>query len=298
MKSCSEYVKNLSGGDLQIAELLEKMQGAFVVGDDDIKELYPARARNTHKGSYGSAFIIAGSEKYLGAAALSVSAALRSGCGYVYALVPQNLKYALAVRYPQCIYCDRPDLSASAIAVGMGLGNDENTYKLICSLLEGYKGKLIIDADGLNALATYGKEALRHTGAQVLITPHMGEMARLCNVKTEDVCAQPLNVAMDFAREYGVCVHLKSAVCLTCGEEGVFVTARGNTALAKAGSGDMLSGLICGNAARGLSLAEAALCSQYVLGVSAEICAKNTYEGGVTADEIIKNIPVAVRSLT
>ncbi len=298
MKSCSEYVKSLSGEDMQIAELLEKMHGAYVVDEGDIKECYPARARNTHKGSYGSACVIAGSEKYLGAAALSVSASLRSGCGYVYALVPQNLKYALAVRYPQCIYCDGPEFSASAIAVGMGLGNDEHTYNLICSLLESYKGKLIIDADGLNALATYGKDVLKHTGAQVLITPHMGEMARLCNVKTEETYAQPLNIATDFAREYGVCVHLKSAVSLTCGEEGAFVTVRGNTALAKAGSGDMLSGLICGNAARGISLAKAAVCSQYVLGVSAELCVKNMYEGGVTADEIIKNIPVAVRNLT
>ncbi|MGN0805730.1 MAG: NAD(P)H-hydrate dehydratase [Candidatus Coproplasma sp.] len=271
---------------------------AEIAEEEDIKKFFPKRLSNTHKGSYGSACVIAGSSWYLGASALAVSSALRTGCGYLYAVVPEEIKPSLAALYPQCIYCDKPYLNADAIAVGMGLGCSEKTYALVCDLLNGYKGKLIIDADGLNSLAKYGLQPLLNTCAQVLLTPHIGEMSRLCGMTADEVIADPVGIARRFAEEYSLTVHLKSASCITCDKDGSVITRRGNTALAKAGSGDMLAGLICGNAARGLKLFDAAVCSQYVLGCAAELSAKMFSDYASTSKEIIKNISFAVKRLT
>lgn len=271
---------------------------AVIYEEGDIKQFYPNRKRNTHKGSYGTACIIAGSSEYLGTSALAISTALKSGCGYVYAVVPEEIKFNLAVKYPQCIYAEQANLNAQAIAIGMGLGCNENTYEKVCNLLKNYKGKLIIDADGLNSLAKYGLQPLKETGAQVLLTPHVGEMARLCQMTKQDVIADPIGAAQRFAKEYNLTVHLKSAVCITCNKERCVITYRGSCALAKAGSGDMLAGLICGNSARGLSLFEAAVCSQYVLGYSAELCSQKYSDYATTAKEIEENISFAVKRLT
>lgn len=271
---------------------------ALLAEVQDIKSYYPTRLRNTHKGSYGSACVVAGSSQYLGASALAVSTALKSGCGYVYAVVPNQIKCQLAVNYPQCIYCETPNLSADAIAIGMGLGCNENTYNLVCQLLKDYSGKLIIDADGLNSLAKFGLQVLKQTKAQVLLTPHIGEMSRLCGLSKAEVIADPIGVAKRFALDFGVTVHLKSAVCVTSDKDRTIITSRGSSALAKAGSGDMLSGLICGNAARGLSLADAAVCSQFILGCAAELSSQKYSSYATTAKEIEENISFAVKRLT
>ncbi|MGN1104014.1 MAG: NAD(P)H-hydrate dehydratase, partial [Candidatus Coproplasma sp.] len=271
---------------------------ALLVQEQYIKLFFRNRRRNTHKGSYGTACIIAGSSQYLGASVLAISTALKSGCGYVYAVVPEEIKYNLAVHFPQCIYSDTPDLNADAIAIGMGLGCNEGTYEKVCNLLKNYKGKLIIDADGLNSLAKYGLQPLKETEAQVLLTPHVGEMARLCGITKQEVIADPIGVSKRFASEYGLTVHLKSAVSVTSDSEKSVITHLGSTALAKAGSGDMLSGLICGNAARGLSLFDSAVCSQYVLGGAAEICSERYSDYATTAKDIEENISFFVKRLT
>lgn len=271
---------------------------ALLLQEQDVKQFFPKRRRNTHKGNYGTACLIAGSNEYLGASALSLSTALKTGCGYVYAVVPEELKYCLAVSYPQCIYSDTPNLNAGAIAIGMGSGCSESTYEKVCNLLKNYNGKLIIDADGLNSLAKYGLQPLKTAKAQVLLTPHVGEMARLCGTTVQEVTADPIGVAKRFAEEYGLTVHLKSAVCVTSDGKRSVITHRGSTALAKAGSGDMLVGLVCGNAARGLSLFDSAVCSQYILGCAAELSSQKYSDYATTAKEIVENIAFAVKRLT
>ena len=272
-------------------------KGIQAAEDSDISQFYKPRKRNTNKGDYGRACIVAGSENYLGAAVLSVSAALRSGCGYTVAVVPEQLKYNMAVAYPQCIYSDQPTSDANAMVIGMGLGCNEQTYEKVCALLSGYKGKLIIDADGLNSLAKFGKEVLKNSKAKVLITPHIGEMVRLTGKTKQEILSDPVGVAQSFAAEYNITVHLKNAVSITTDGKKTVLTTRGGAALAKAGSGDLLSGLICGNAARGLNLFDAAVCSQYILGVSAEICSEEFGDGQVVASQLIDAIPVAVKGL-
>lgn len=277
---------------------INKSDYIYILQNKDISKFFPPRERNTHKGSYGTACIIAGSERYLGAPFMAVSSALRSGCGYVYAVVLDTVKSALVAAYPQSICCDAPFLKANAIAVGMGMDCTQKTYDTVKDLILNYDGKLIIDADGLNALAKFGKDILKRAKCKILLTPHVGEMSRLAGISADEVLSDAVGVAKSFAAEYNVCVHLKNAVSVTLDGSCAYVSTRGNSALAKAGSGDILSGLICGNAARGLTLKDAAACSQYVLGMTAEICAEQYGEYSLTAKEITDNLYIAIKRLT
>ena len=271
---------------------------AYAAEEKDIAAFYPPRRRNCHKGDFGKACIVAGSEEYLGAAALALSSAVRSGCGYIYAVVPESMKALLAAKFPQCIFRGEPELSADCIAVGMGMGCNQHTYALIKGILSSYKGKVVIDADGLNSIAEFGKDILKQTKAKILLTPHVGEMARLTGLKKEEIVRDPIGVAKAFAAEYNVTVHLKNAVSVTADFKKATVTSRGSAALAQAGSGDILSGLIAGNAARGLTLHNAAVCSQYILGMSGEICSEQYTDEATTAKELAENICTAIKHLT
>lgn len=266
--------------------------------EEDIKALFPVRKRNSNKGTYGVACLVAGSEKYPGAAALGVAAALRSGCGYVSCAVPEQIKWSLFPVYPQAIYCSEPDLSAECIAIGMGMGATAETYEKVCRLLESYQGKLIIDADGINSLAQFGADVLKGAKCKVLLTPHVKEFSRISGISVKNILADPVEAAQSFAKQYNVAVHLKNAVSITADGTKCVLSLKGNSALAKAGSGDMLSGLICGNAARGLDLVQAAVCSQYVLGICAQECSEKYGEYGVTASDILNNLYSSVKYLT
>lgn len=266
--------------------------------EEDVKALFPARKRNSNKGTYGKACVVAGSEDFPGAAALSVAAALKSGCGYVLANVPEQVKWGLFPVYPQATYPTEPDLAADSIAIGMGMGNTRETYDKVCYLLENYHGKLIIDADGINALAQFGPNVLKSAKCKVLITPHVKEFARISGYTLKNITTIPVESAQKFAAEYNVAVHLKNSVSVTADGERCVLSLTGNSALAKAGSGDMLSGLICGGAARGLDLVQAAVSAQYVLGTTADICSEEAGEYSVTATDILNNLHLAVKRLT
>ena len=273
--------------------------GEYNVYESDVKAFYPERARNTHKGTYGSACIVAGSVRYIGAAALSAEAALKSGCGYVKLTCSEYVKLALAAKYPQVIFLDEPDLNSQAIAIGMGCGVNKELYILTERLLSEYTGTLIIDADGLNSIAEYGLALLEtERKCRVLLTPHVKEFSRLAGIEVNEILKRPIEYSRNFANDYGITLLLKGADSIITDGKRTKINTRGSTALAKGGSGDMLSGYICGTSARGLEPFESALCSAYTLGVSAEISSKAKTDYCVTAKDILKNIHKAVKLLT
>lgn len=275
-------------------------QGDYVeiYSDGDARAFFPKRARNSHKGTYGTANIVCGSNKYIGAAALAVNAALQSGCGYVKLTAENAVKTALAPTFPQTVFLDDPDLSADCIAIGSGCGISEDLYGRIRFLLENYKGCLVIDADGLNALSAYGVDILKGAACSVVLTPHIKEFSRLASMPVDRILADPVGIARSFSKEYGVTLVLKSASTVICGGDRTLLNISGNTALSKGGSGDMLCGFMCGSIARGLSPFEGAACAAYVLGLSAEITAREVTEYCAKADDIIKNLFCAVKRLT
>jgi NAD(P)H-hydrate epimerase len=271
---------------------------AQIFEEGDVKNLFPKRKSNTHKGSFGKANIIAGSAEYIGAAALSTEAAMRSGCGYVYLTCCKDVKLALSPVLPQIIYTDSHNLDCEAIAIGMGCGNSREVYDEVCYLLQNYAGKLIIDADGLNSLAEYGIGVLDNKKCSVLITPHVKEFSRLSGLSVKDIQNNFVECAQNFAKEHKITVLLKSASSVITDGETTYINISGNSALAKAGSGDMLSGIICGSAARGLNLLQAATVSAYLLGASAYDCSKELTEYCTTAQDILKQLPHTLKYLT
>lgn len=264
----------------------------------DMPRFYKKRRRNTHKGTYGSANIVAGAEKYAGASVLSLKAALRSGCGYIKLTSDEKLKYALLSKFPQVIFIEQPDLTSDCIAIGMGGGVSERFYGNIAYLIKNYSGKLVIDADGLNSLAKCGVEILKDKNCEIVITPHIKEFSRLTGKTAESVMRDPVGEARNFAREYGVTVLLKSAASVICGGDKTAINVRGTTALSKGGSGDMLSGFLCGCLARGMSAFDGALCAAETLGLAAEIVSAEKTDYCATANDIIKNLHFSVMRLT
>ena len=269
-----------------------------IFDDSDIKNFYPKRKRNSHKGTFGTAQIIAGSKRYVGAAVLAAESALKSGCGYVKLNTYPQDTAALAAKLPQVIYSDDIDYSANCIAVGPGCGVSEALYNTISSLLNSYKGALIIDADGLNAVSEYGVSVLTDKMCEVVLTPHIKEFSRLSGLDVAEILSDPVMHARHFANKHQVTVLLKSATSILTDGEKVFLLHKGNSALAKGGSGDMLTGYACGTAARGVDGFNAVAVAAYTLGLAAEICAADRTEYCVTSKDLIKNLHLAVRSLT
>ncbi len=289
---CGEIIKK------DIGIICNSTNCIVTYSDDDIKLFYPVRKRNSHKGTYGSANIVAGCDKYIGAAALASEAALKSGCGYLKLTTSDKVKLALAAKYPQVIFLEDPDLSSQAIAIGMGCGIGEKLYDTINSLLQDFGGKLIIDADGLNTLSRYGVDILKNKKCSVILTPHIKEFSRLTGKSVKEILNDPVTISQQFAENYGVTLLLKSASSIITDGRKTVINTRGSTALSKGGSGDMLSGYICGCAARGLGAFDAAVCGAYTMGLSAELSSKENTDYCATAKDILKNLHLAVRRLT
>ncbi|MCD8306828.1 MAG: NAD(P)H-hydrate dehydratase [Clostridia bacterium] len=264
----------------------------------DIKAFFPQRKHNSHKGTYGTACLVVGSDKYLGAAALATAGALRSGCGYTKVATSKAVREAIVGRLPQAIYLDDIDLLSKCILVGCGCGVSKDLYAIICNLLATYKGTLVIDADGLNSLAMFGTEPLKKAVCQVVVTPHVKEFARLFGM--DDTFAadfNPVRQARSFADAYGCTVLLKSSSSVITDGMRTAVNATGNSALSKGGSGDMLAGFIAGSIARGLSAYDACVAGSYIMGRAAEIASERWTEYCVTARDVERAIPRAIQGL-
>ena len=269
-----------------------------IIQNCDIAKFYPQRKRNTNKGDYGSANIIAGSDKYIGAAALAVEAALKSGCGYVKLTTTEKVKLALAAKYSQVIYLNDFDLNSQAVALGMGCGVSEKLYAAIKFLVKNYSGVLLIDADGLNTLSEFGSNIIKDSASRIILTPHPKEFSRLTGKSVNEILKNPVELARGFAKQFGVIVLLKGAASIITDGNKTAINMSGTTALAKGGSGDMLSGYIAGCVARGLSPFDAVICSAHTMGISAEISSQQKTDYCATARDILNNLHFAVKYLT
>jgi NAD(P)H-hydrate epimerase len=228
----------------------------------DAAELFPPRAADAHKGTFGYIALIGGSLRYSGAVRLAnlAACAMRAGAGVTRlcapkslcaAIVPQILEstlFPLSDREGDFLFREdefREALKGTrAAAFGMGIGHTEETEKAVRFLLDNYEGTLILDADGLNALAAIGPAILKDAAGRVLLTPHPGEFSRLSGLGIPEIQADPAGAAEAFARANRVTVLLKGPVtAVTDGAETLRVD-RGCPGMATAGSGDVLSGIL------------------------------------------------------
>ena len=285
--------------------LKEEENYATVIEREAVVACLPKRKRNSNKGTYGRAAIVAGSLEYTGAAYLAAAACLRSGAGYVTLFLPDELLPAFYLKLPEVLLKSTNEggryafnvekmsqLTAyDSIAYGMGMGISEEVSQGAAWLLANYEGRLILDADALNSLACYGKEGLtslfKTKKCDVLLTPHLKEFARLSGMETDALCACGLSQPKAFASVLGVNVLLKNAVSVLSDGENIAVNVSGCSGQAKAGSGDVLSGLIAGLCATGLSTYEGGMVGSYLAGKAAELAAEEIGEYALTASDVI-----------
>lgn len=266
--------------------------------------LLPPRPTAVHKGQCGRLAVVAGSRAYGGAAHLTALGALRSGVGLVALHAPAGIETALRMGLPEALVGALPEtdagtiapldrdgtarllLQADALAVGPGLGDDPRTDAWIRDLVRETARPLVLDADGLNALARAGIEPA-FGGRQVVLTPHPAEFARLARLETADVVARRLELASWAADRWGAVVVLKgSPTAIGVPGEGAYLNASGDDALARGGAGDVLTGLIGGLLAQGCTARDAALLGCYVHGLAGTAAAREMSSRGVLVREI------------
>lgn len=269
------------------------------------------RRPGTHKGDYGHVLICAGSRRMTGAALLCAQAAMRAGAGYVTLAVPDALHkiFAAAVREAvtlpllstpemsvseEAVFQIRPFLEkAQVLVLGCGMSQNPSTQKFIRSLLKSARIPLVLDADGLNALAGH-MSLLKGRMAPTVLTPHPKEMARLTGKGTTEIQSSRKNIAKDFCLRYNSTLILKGHRTLVCEKDRVYENATGNPGMASAGTGDVLSGIIGAFVGQGMPVYDAACRAVYIHGLSGDLAAKDKTQPGLVASDLIEYLPKAL----
>jgi len=271
---------------------------------------------NVHKNQFGHVLVLAGSRRMLGAAALTGLAALRSGAGLVTVGIPRSLNEAAHKKISNAVMTlplnethgqtlapsaydkIRDGFSVySVIAIGPGMSRDPGTRRLIARVIETSPIPLVIDADALNALQ--GRCGLLKKSRTVkVLTPHTGEMSRLLGKSKLSIEQDRRGAAQGFAQKYNCILLLKGAKTVVASPKNkIYINTRtGNAGMAKAGSGDILTGMIAAFMAQGLSGFDAAKYGAYLHGKAGDLAAKSRTKLSMIAPDIIDYIPNAIRS--
>ncbi len=318
-------------GKLVIADIgitndswLSRAPKSRMVEKRDLKGLAKRPARS-NKGDFGKALVIAGSFGMAGAAVLCAGAAYRAGCGLVKVCTPKENRQIIQTALPEAIlyvydedYLESKEEGivsqlawADCIALGPGLGTKETAYRIVRLVLEHASCPLVLDADALNILAS-DLSVLQGLKEKAVLTPHIGEMARLCGKRIPQILKDPVREAYEFAGRFGVTLVLKDAVTVTASENGaLYLNGSGCAAMAKAGSGDALTGILTAliaQAARGnlklpgkredaCGLDEIAAIGAYIHGLAGEDAAKRKGDCSILAGDIIESIGIALSNV-
>lgn len=273
---------------------------------------YPQRPSAGHKGTFGRVLIAAGSVGMSGAAALAGLGALRSGAGLVTLAVPSSLVPVVASIEPSYLLLPLPEdeagrtgdgaevelrraaAAATVMAIGPGWGRSVLLESLAASLFETLECPLVVDADGLNALAAAETlDGERSPPACRVLTPHPGEMARLLGSDVLSVESDREAAAVELAARSGAVVVLKGAGTVITDGQRLVVNTTGNSGLATGGSGDVLTGLVTGLLARGMTPFNAAWLGVYLHGLAADLAVGELGESGLIASDLPDWIPAA-----
>ncbi len=287
------------GLDQEFISSLESPFSMITAGLTD--QLIPRRKKFSHKGRYGHGIILAGSHGKMGAAVLAARAALRSGIGLLTMFIPRDGYSILQTAVPEAmVITDEndhflsgiPDLSgASAVGIGPGIDRKAETVYALEEALRIYDKPMVIDADALNLLSEH-PHLQDLVPENSILTPHPGEFRRLAGAWENDF--DRLQKQRDLSRERGWIIVLKGSHTSVSFPDGqVFFNTTGNPGMATAGCGDVLTGVITALLAQGLEPKAAAICGVYVHGYAGDLARENGSETGMTAGDVIENLPHA-----
>ena len=278
----------------------------------------PTRPPDGHKGTFGHVLVIAGSRNYVGAAYLASQGAARVGPGLVTLASPQSIYPILASKLTEVIHLPLPDDEYgrfhpdgaeivrenlhhySTLLVGCGFGRSEGLAEFLRRLLiEGPQLSLplVIDADGLNNLSTIG-DWWHGLKAPAVLTPHPGEMSTLTGVSIPDIQSRRTEAALEWASRWNTMVVLKGAYTVVASPQGMGrVSPFANPALASGGTGDVLTGIIAGLTAQGLSLEDASCCGVYLHGAAGEMVRDEMGDTGPLAGDLLPALPRTIKTV-
>jgi ADP-dependent NAD(P)H-hydrate dehydratase / NAD(P)H-hydrate epimerase len=298
-------------------EVIESLDGPRIelLTRDRLRPLIEPRAVDSHKGDFGRVLVIAGSVGKSGAAVLAAQGALRSGAGLVTVATPRSCQPTVAAHGVE--YMTEPldetssgtvdfgaleavqAIAADVIVAGPGLGRGESVSAFARELLERIGAPLVLDADALNAFAGDPASLVGREGRDVIITPHPGEMARLVGCTVEDLQADRLGIASDFARTHQVIVVLKGYRTIIASPSGhIFVNPTGSPGMATGGTGDVLAGMIGGWLGQLLDAEAACRLAVYLHGSAGELADADAGEVSMTAGDLVDHIGDAILELT
>ncbi len=272
----------------------------------------PERRPDGHKGSFGDVLFVAGAAGYFGAPSFSALAHLKAGGGYSRLAAPRSLVPHLAAIAPEVVYAPQPETDAGSLApeaaaglvelagrvdfvvLGPGLSLDPRTRDLVLELVAAVERPLLVDGDGLTMVAST-PDSVAGRSAPTVLTPHPGEMARLTGASVAEIKADPIPVLQEACARLGAVIVLKGAHSLIGFPDGrVRINVSGSSALATAGSGDVLTGTITAMAGLGLGLEDAVTTGVFIHGLAGELAAEAGGADGVTARTVLETLPMAV----
>ena len=311
-----EYVGKLVVADITFPQqLLSMPRKNVLITKEIVIPLLPYRQPNANKGHFGPIFVLGGSPSLIGAAILTGKAALKTGAGIVTLGLPTDLCNIAKSRSDEIITIALKETAdgciaesnyerilevvekAKVLAIGPGIGRNKETQSLIRKLIKTIRKPMVIDADGLNAIAE-DKECLQKIDKDVILTPHIGEMSRLVNIKIEDIIRNKIKVVRDFVKNYKVNVLLKDGRSILADtDSNIYINTSGNSGMATPGSGDVLTGIIAALMAHDLLTAQAGIVGNYLHGLAGDILCNEKGGQGIIAGDLIENIPRAIKSL-
>ena len=266
----------------------------------------PIREQNSHKGTFGKVLNFSGSKNYIGAAYLSTKSSLKIGAGLSALASEKQIISSVSAMLPEAIYLTRKEgldkiNDYSVVLIGCGLGQGINAKNLLKKVLKKTKDKpLIIDADGLNLLAgiDLSPQLFPQGVGEIIITPHPLEASRLLACSLEQVLENLEESAKELSKKYNCVTVLKTHRTIVCDTDlNIYTNQYGNSALAKAGSGDVLAGIIVGLLAQGMQAFEACKLGVYLHSRSGEIASETLTEYSVLANDLINYIPEAIKKI-
>ena len=279
--------------------------------DPKMKEIFPKREKNSHKGDYGKIAIIGGSEGMAGSVYMASLAAMRAGAGLTYIIAPKSISEILQIKANEQIvlpvssdnfYYDKEIKNQvleaikdkDVLALGPGMGKGDSLPKLIDQIIRNTDAGIVIDADGLNALSQ--DLSILGTKNNIILTPHLKEFERLSGIGIDEINQNREEIAKHFAKKHGIILVLKSENTLVTDGDKIYTNKIGNPGMATAGSGDVLCGIIAALLKR-LSPFEAAILGIYLHSLAGDIAKDKLGEDSLLATDIIDSIPQAIKLL-
>ncbi len=272
----------------------------------------PQRPAHGHKGDFGEALFIAGAAGYYGAPYFAALSFLKAGGGYSRLAVPKSITPFIANKGSEIVFIPQKETEEGSIAlgnktalleliskmdfvvIGPGLSLDEETQRLTRQLVETIEKPVLIDGDGITAVAE-NPEIIKKRNAPTILTPHLGEMSRITKMGVPDLDENKVEIVQNTARQLGAIIVLKGAHSLIGYPDGnLYINISGNSGMATAGSGDVLTGTIAAMHGLGLTVEDAVRKGVFLHGFAGDLAAENIGEDGMTAQDILEHLPEAL----